>query len=93
MRKSHSPVNGSSRVLPVPEDEVDTVPGAWAGADVTGQGDLATLHCRHHVGRTVRRTRSRHWHNNKAQLFKHTKNHDVVINIYEKLKCQMDRLH
>ena len=57
------PVYGSSRVLPVPEDKVDTVPGAGAGADVTRQVDLATLHCGHHVGRTVPtvwRTRSRH---------------------------------
>ena len=59
------PVYGSSRVLPVPEDKVDTVSGARAGADVTRQVDLATLHCGHHVGRTVPtdtvwRTRSRH---------------------------------
>ena len=45
------PVYRSAGVLPVPEDEVDAVPGPGAGGDVAGELGLAALHRGHQVGR------------------------------------------
>ena len=45
------PVYRSAGVLPVPEDEVDAVPGPGPGGDVTRELGLAALHRGHQVGR------------------------------------------
>ena len=65
----HVPVNRGPWVLPVPEDEVDAVPGAGAGADVAGEVCLAPLHPRHCQGRALGglATTGAHW--NKQREF------------------------
>lgn len=47
------PVNRCPGVFPVPEDEVDAVPGAGAGADVAREVGLAPLHPGHTQGRAL----------------------------------------